>query len=77
VTEKEQRVEEYNQMIDEVKVVIQGWRARGMDGPTILARFFQMAVDSMEASGIDYDIVKAVVDSRYGRNNMLRPSAKA
>jgi len=69
--------DEYNKMTAQLTELCSKWREDGIPGVSILAFLLRAAIDTNAHAGVDYDIIQAVLDGAFGRNNMIRPTVQA
>lgn len=69
--------EEHAKMTAELTALCGTWNKSGIKPVAIVAFMLKAAVDTAEHCHLDYEIAIAIVDRCYGRDNLLRPNAKA
>ena len=69
--------EEYEMMVLELTALAKSWRDAGVKPVDVVVFMLKAATDTAEFAGVDYEVVKGVVDRCYGRDNLLQPKAKA
>lgn len=75
--EKLMTQDERNRMNEDLQALAKQWHDDGISGSSILAFIMKASADTAEYAGVTYDIAVAVIDRAYGKDNLLRPNAKA